>query len=296
MIALVLALALGALLLGSAALKAAAPVRSADALATFGIRRPVQARVLLWALVAVEAALGVAVAAGWRPAAWAAAALMLAFAAALAAALASGRAGRPCACLGPRSRVGRWGLARNLLLAAGFVAVALGPRRDPTGEEWVAIGLILALAAVLVLAVMVLALAREVADLRLAMGPQMALELDDEGPPIGAATGLTDLVAPGPRAVLATAVFTSEGCHMCRALEPAVEELARDPLVGVRGFDEHHDAEVWREHDIPGSPYAVVLSLDGIVLAKGTFNSFAQLQGMLATAERRGEEVGAGGR
>lgn len=296
MTGLVLGLALGALLVGSAALKAAAPTRSAGALATFGIHGAAAARALLWALVAVEAALGIAVAAGSRAAAWAAAALMVVFAVALGAALAGGREGRPCACLGPRSRVSPLGLARTLALAGGFVAVALAPRAEPSREEWFALGLVAALAAVLLLAVMVLALAREVADLRLAMGPQMALELDDEGPPIGAATDLAELVDPGPRAVLAVAVFSSEGCHMCRALAPAVDELARDPLVAVRSFDEHHDAAVWRAHEIPGSPYAVVVSVDGMVLAKGTFNSFAQLQGMLATAERRGEEVGAGGR
>jgi hypothetical protein len=38
---------------------------------------------------------------------------------------------------------------------------------------------------------------------------------------------------------------------------------------------------------VPGSPYAVALDLDGTVLAKGTFNNLAQLESVVATAERR---------
>ena len=51
---------------------------------------------------------------------------------------------------------------------------------------------------------------------------------------------------------------------------------------------------MWRELEIPGSPYAVALDLDGTVLAKGTFNNLAQLESVLATAERRRAERSAG--
>ena len=44
--------------------------------------------------------------------------------------------------------------------------------------------------------------------------------------------------------------------------------------------------EIWRSLAIPGSPYAVVLSADGDVLAKGTFNSLYQLESLLAHATR----------
>ena len=39
--------------------------------------------------------------------------------------------------------------------------------------------------------------------------------------------------------------------------------------------------------DVPGSPFAVAIGGDGTVLAKGTFNTGAQLESVLATAERR---------
>ena len=56
------------------------------------------------------------------------------------------------------------------------------------------------------------------------------------------------------------------------------------------------DAAVWTELDVPGSPYAIALDRDGMVLAKGTFNNLAQLESVLATAERRrGERVLAAG-
>jgi hypothetical protein len=55
-------------------------------------------------------------------------------------------------------------------------------------------------------------------------------------------------------------------------------------------FDEVRDADAWREADAPGSPFAVAIGLDGTVLAKGTFNNLAQLESVLATAERRRAE------
>lgn len=293
-VALAVRLLLGALLIASAASKASAPGRTVAAMATFGVHGRRAAAALAGTVVAVELALGAGVIAGVDAAAWASAALMLAFAAALGVALARGGAGRPCACLGPRSRVSPVGVARNLALAAAFGALPFLPASGPSRDAWLAGGLVLCLVAVVVLAVMVLALAREVSELRLSIGPQMALEIDDEGPALGSPTTLADEIDPVPGAVLAVAVFTSEGCHICRALEPAVDELARDPLLAVGRFDEHRDGGVWLAHDIPGSPFAVVLDPGGVVLAKGTFNSFAQLQGMLAVAERRREGMPSG--
>jgi hypothetical protein len=55
----------------------------------------------------------------------------------------------------------------------------------------------------------------------------------------------------------------------------------------VRRFDEVADAGAWALADVPGSPFAVAVGADGTVLAKGTFNSGAQLETVLAAAERR---------
>ena len=53
------------------------------------------------------------------------------------------------------------------------------------------------------------------------------------------------------------------------------------------------ESDLWRSLDIPGSPFALALDREGTVLAKGTFNNLAQLESVLATAERRGQTAGA---
>jgi hypothetical protein len=287
----VVRIALALALLTAATLKLANPDASRAALATFGV--PARLRAPAWgALIALEAGLAVTVAAGSDPAALAAAAFCALSAALLVTAILRGRAGAPCGCFGPRSRVGWPGVARNTILAAGFASVPWLAEGRPSTAGWLAVGLAVAFACVLALGVAVLALAREVGLLRLRLGGQPALEIPDEGPPIGARLGLIERFRADD-ARFALAVFSSDGCRLCRALEPAVAAFRRDPLVAVEVFDELRDADVWRELRIPGSPFAVALGRDGAVRAKGTFNSFAQLESILATAERRLAEAGA---
>jgi len=130
--------------------------------------------------------------------------------------------------------------------------------------------------------------------LRLRLGPGTALEIPDEGPALGSRTELIRRFSPPDGAELALAVFVSEACHVCKGLEPAIASLARDPALAVEVFEEGVEPEAWRELEVPGSPYALALDLAGAVLAKGTFNNLAQLESVLATAERRrGEGVAA---
>jgi hypothetical protein len=282
MLTVVVSLILGALLLGSAALKLADGPGTRAALGTYGIAG--RAAMPVWAaVIGLEAALGVAVGAGLEAAAWGAAALCGAFALAQAAVLVSGRGGAPCACFGSRGRVGRNSLARVSLLAVAFAVLPMLDRREPSTEGWLGIGLAAALLGLVALGVAVLALARELAALRAEINPRGALEIPEEGPELGGRTELME-VEPGR---LGLAVFTSEGCGMCRALEPAIQALGRDPLVRLRTFDEVRDAHAWAAAGIPGSPFAVAVDADGTVLAKGTFNTAGQLESVLATAERR---------
>lgn len=277
-------------LLSAAAMKLRRPAVSRDALATMlpgPMARGGAAAVAWTTLVGVEVALAVGVVAGSHVAAVAAAALMAAFAAVLARAVAQGRVGTPCGCFGPRSTVSRAAVARALALAAAFAAVPFIPEVDPSPVAWLSAGLALALVGVVALAVAGLALAREIGSLRLALGPQQALEVTGEGPPLGADAGLHSSFDPRPGAQLALAVFSSEGCHLCQSLRPAVASLAWDPHVTVAVFDEVEHADVWRALAIPGSPYAIALDADGLVRAKGTFNTLGQLESVLATAERR---------
>ena len=292
MLSVVLSLVLALVLLGSAGMKLASGPAGRAALATYGIRGE-QLQSIVWAaLGALEAGLAVCVAAGSEAAAWAAAALFCVFAAAQASALMNGRAGAPCGCFGPRGKVGRGSLARASLLAVAFAILPLLPRRELTTEEWLGVGLGAALLGVAALSVALLALAREVGTLRMAIAPQGALEIPSEGPEVGGRTALAERFTGDPTAI-ALAIFTSEGCHVCHVLEPAIASFARHPMVELRRFDEVADADAWALADVPGSPFAVAVGSDGTVLAKGTFNSGAQLESVLAAAERRREAFSA---
>jgi hypothetical protein len=285
MLHVVVRCALAAILVAAAASKVARPGESREALRSLVSWLP------LPVLVAVELALAAGVAAGSDAAALAASVFVLAGAAAIGRALSDGREGAPCGCFGPRSKVSRMGVLRNLALSAAFGVLPFVPNTDPSADAWLAAGLGIALLAVVVLGVVVLALAREVGMLRLAIGPQSALEVPEEGPPVGSDSGLAGHLDPrvGPT-VLGLAVFTSDGCRLCQQLKPQIRALGRDPYVSLLELDEVRDAEHWHRLDIPGSPFAVALDAGGRVLAKGTFNSLPQLESVLATAERRRRE------
>jgi hypothetical protein len=285
MIELALRLLLACALGGAALAKLASPASSQAALATFGFGEGPLRRAAWGGLVAVELALAVGVGAGSDTAAYAAAALMLMFAALLVGALMRGRAGAPCACFGARSRVGFPAVARNLLLAAGFATLPSLSQETLTTDQWLGLGLGVALVAVAGLGVAVLALTREVGMLRLQLGGRGALEIAGEGPDLGEAPAA--LTALAPRGTLGLAVFTSEGCHLCRSLEPAIDSLRSESGIAVSTHDELAQAEAWSSLEVPGSPFAIAHDPDGTVLAKGTFNDLAQLESVVATAIRR---------
>jgi hypothetical protein len=273
----------------TASLKASRPARSAAALATYGVSARRARRAGVWLLVSAELGLAGALAAGlkWAPAAIAG--LFLLFAGATFVALLAGGKGRPCACFGSASRLG-WSSpirACTLALVAGALALGWLPTAPKGYDRWLTAGLSLSLVALAALAVAVLALAREVGVLRLSAGTRGALEIAGEGPEVGSTQPWAKTVRIGPRALLVVAIFTSEGCPLCAQVSPAVEHLAGDPLLAVGVFDEHADAAMWAHAAVPGSPYAVVLSVDAVALAKGTFNSLGQLESVLATARFR---------
>jgi Methylamine utilisation protein MauE len=291
MLEIILRVALGIVLAGAALAKLAAPRASIAALAGFGFPDG-PGRPIAWAaLIAVELALAVAVALGSDLAAYAAAGLMAMFAALTVSALLRGHAGAPCACFGPRSKVSWLGVLRNAGLAVAFALVPSVGSPSIGTQGWLAIGLGLALLASAALAVALLALAREVGMLRLQLGTQGALEIAGEGPEIGSrAADLSERIGRNG-ADLGLAVFTSDGCGICQTLAPAIDNVANDPRVTVGVFDEVAEADLWRSLAIPGSPFALALDREGTVLAKGTFNNLAQLESVVATAERRGSPV-----
>ena len=183
------------------------------------------------ALIAVEAALGLAVAFGVPGANVAAALLMAFFAAALLVALALGRGGQPCACFGSRSRIGLVAVTRAVL-AAGLAALPVLNDIRPAAETWLEVGLVIALVALALGGVALFALAREVGELRLTIAPQHALALEGEGPALGSRLKLIERFEGEPE--LALAFFASTTCRLCSALNPALRLIETEPGVSSR--------------------------------------------------------------
>jgi len=260
---------MGGGLLVAAGLKLADRTHVAVAAATFGLHGRATRRVWL-PLAALEALLAMGLLAGWRPAAWAAAAVLCAFAAAQATAIAAGRAGAPCGCFGERGRISWGSVARTASLAAGAALLGLSAVALPVGLR----------AGAAAVAVIVAALV--VARAHRTGSPDGALDVVSEGPPVGTRLDLGGSATGEPH----LAFFSSANCRLCRSLlEPARR-------LGASVFDEARDPQAWADAAVPGAPYAVVLAADGTVLAKGTVNTRRQLVSVLATGrERNGEHV-----
>jgi hypothetical protein len=260
---------LGVVLALAATTKLTRPRAAAAALASFGLARPDGRRVALVALVGGEGGLAAWLLTGGATACYAAAGAFLGFALAVGLALRAGAAGAPCPCLGGRSRLGPDLLRGDLALAALAAAA-------PSVPSLLAVVVVLGSVATLVGSVVGAAAGRR-------PRARGALEIASEGPPLGSRPAVVD--AGGKP--LALAVFVSDGCPPCAAVAGSVRALAEHAAVAVRTFDERADAEVWRALAVPGAPYAVALDATGAVRAKGTFNTGAQLESILATAERR---------
>jgi methylamine dehydrogenase accessory protein MauD len=170
---------------------------------------------------------------------------------------------------------------------------------------------------VVVLAILVLALARQVGTLHLRLGPRGALEVDGEGPPLGEAPEPADASDLGGRTITVggpgqaqLVLFVSPGCPVCREVLPSLPAAARvgkmAPVVvvdasepearGLYGADRLEAPVVAAEglaerYGIPGTPYAVALDVLGVVRAKGTVNNLEQMEGLVDTARRRLEEA-----
>lgn len=276
-------------LLGAVWGKARAPASTVVALASLDPRLRGRPAWAAWggALVADAACLVTVVLA---PAPWLAgpAVVFAAYAALLGRAVRRGAAGRSCGCFGSRGTVSWRAAGRALSLALLLGGVAVWPQGfSGDGVDVERAALALMAVALTALTVAVLALAREIGILRLAVGSAgVPLELPGEGPPVGNRLDISGW-CPARHDGLAVAVFTSAGCAMCQGLGPTLAYLAQDPWLAVARFDEEVDHAQWTAFAVPGSPFAVVLTPDGTVRAKGTFNGLAQLEGLVASGARR---------
>ncbi len=117
-------IAIGAVLVSAGLAKLLDPRAASSAMETFGFAGAIS-WLALGTLVVTELVLGVAVAAGSTSAAWLGAVVLAFFALVLVGALMRGRAGAPCACFGPSSRISWASAGRTLALAAACAVLAL---------------------------------------------------------------------------------------------------------------------------------------------------------------------------
>ena len=261
--------------------------RDSSFLAPYGV--PARWRgAALTALTGIELATGILLLAGVRAAGVAAVVLGGVFIAALASVRARGVRRLRCGCFGAKERstdllLGRAVLFTGIAAFGAFADVEVG---RPSSDAIVFAALVVFGLAVLALAALVLALYRQVGLLTMRLGPGVALELAEEGPPVGdVAPELDGLNRVGEELI----AFFSADCRLCRAIAPGVRAFEREGMP-VRTVYEHEEPSVFERWGVPGTPFLVHV-VDGFVAAKGTVNSLEQLDGLVAVGSARMEHA-----
>jgi methylamine dehydrogenase accessory protein MauD len=180
-------------------------------------------------------------------------------------------------------------------------------------DGWWAASYVVLWLLVLVLAAVVVALARQIGTLHLRLGPTGALEMDGEGPELGSRAIEIETkdtkgrpVALGRRGEDQLLLFVSPTCHVCERVLPALPAVARAGRLApyvvtdtdaeetvIQFAHKRIDAPVVpgvaiaQAYEIPGTPYIVAIDADGIVQAKGTVNNLEQVEGLVDTFARR---------
>lgn len=172
---------------------------------------------------------------------------------------------------------------------------------------WQALVIVL-VAGVAIEALLLIAVMRQLDGIIVQLRPARIGEVEhDEGPQIG-----LNVDVPGlPQGRPAIVVFVSPECSICKPLLPAIPVVARrypqlEVLAVVAGDDENErNRYAWEIGDlarpdlyelesdwnIPGTPFAVAISGEGRVDARGVVNSLDQLEALAESLTRRGSEV-----
>ena len=167
---------------------------------------------------------------------------------------------------------------------------------------------------VMVLAVAVLALARQVGVLHERIAPVGALALG-RGPQTGEsaprltvrtlAGGTVEIGGPVPEGPLRLLFFVSPTCPICKSLLPTVKVFAQSErldllLVGDGDEDQQRQMaqrqsielehfanapEVGRAFQVAKLPYAVLISAAGVIVAQGLINSREHLESLVTAYE-----------
>jgi methylamine dehydrogenase accessory protein MauD len=152
-----------------------------------------------------------------------------------------------------------------------------------SGSVWIATYVLLWLA-VLVLAVAVVALLRQIGVLHARLHP-MGVHFGGEGPELGSVAppvpGLSYAEAP-----LTLLAFTSPTCEVCKVLRPslsAVQRSYREVQVRVLDLDDATRPS-FEAFNVRSTPYVVAVGDDGTVRGRGVANSLEQVEELVAEA------------
>lgn len=149
-----------------------------------------------------------------------------------------------------------------------------------TGGVWVA-SYVLLWVLVLVLAVAVVALLRQIGVLHTRISP-MGVHFAGEGPERDAPApdaGMVDYA--GARVTLVA--FTSPTCELCARLAPGLERLAADyHEVRLRHVRSDVEPATFSAFAVRSTPYLVAVDGGGVVRSRGVANTIDQVEEMLA--------------
>lgn len=265
----VLASVCAAVLVLSAGLKFADRTGTAVAFSTYSVATR-HSRAAVWVLIVWELGLAAGLLAGWAPGVIAAAITLAIFTTVQLVALATGRGGMPCGCMGGSGHLSASSVVRAGVLTAALIWLATQSFGAPIVELPVVVGIALVASVVLI-------------RLLTARPPDGALDIAAEGPPLGSYTALTEWL-PASDGRVRLAVFIAARCRLCDSLGPALERLVHTDEVVLRTYEAEREREVWEAARVPGAPYAIAVGADGEVLAKGTINTERQLGGLVADA------------
>ena len=149
-----------------------------------------------------------------------------------------------------------------------------------TGSAWIA-SYVALWVAVLVLAVAVVALLRQIGVLHARVAP-MGTHFGGEGPDLGTvapSVGLDYSVAP-----LTVLAFTSPTCVICKELRPSIAALRRqyrELRLELIDLGTDRAQMVFDAFLVRSTPYVVVVDREGLVKGRGVANSLEQIEELI---------------
>jgi thiol-disulfide isomerase/thioredoxin len=164
-----------------------------------------------------------------------------------------------------------------------------------SGSVWVA-SYVLLWVTVLVLAVSVVALLRQIGVLHARLHP-LGVHVGGEGPDLDSTAPLAGeyRYADAETTLIA---FTAPTCEVCATLRPSLEALRRqyrELTMHVIDLDDATRA-TFTAFNVRSTPYVVAVDGEGIVRGRGVANSLEQVEELLLEARHRSDSASGAGR